>query len=65
MHARELAEPLGVPETALNFKQLEMLKKHCKYVEKQPSYIAAVASSSKIKEVKEDHGHLALLKCMK
>ena len=44
MHARELAETLGVPKNTLNLKQLEMLKKHCKSVEKQPFYAATVAS---------------------
>ena len=40
MHARELAETLGVPKNTLNLKQLEMFKKHCEFVEKQPSYAA-------------------------
>ena len=42
-----------------------MLKKHCEFVENQPSYAATVASSSKIEEVKEDCSYLALLGCIK
>ena len=42
-----------------------MLKKHCEFVEKQPFYAAAIAFSSKIEEVDEDHSHLALFECIK
>ena len=65
MHARELTKAIGVPKNALNLKQLEMLKKHCEFVEKQPSYAAAVASPSKIEEVQKDCSHPAPLECTK